>query len=291
MTKERVLLALFGFGLALGVLYLDYRLHTFVGSLLVITVLGALALAEFYPILARIGLPANAGYGVGAAVALFLLRGVLQWRGLAIPPALTRECLMGFLALVVMGPFLAALFRGGPPGPGGREDFERVAATLLGLLYVWFLLSFLLELRLLDDGSGTTHLGLKLTLVLVLSVKLGDSCAYLVGRSVGATPLTWVSPRKTWEGAAGSVAGAALTAVILGLLLGFSWWRMLLFGTLTNVAGQFGDLVESFLKRRAGLKDSGRFLREIGGLLDLLDSLLLASPVAYLLALLLGIGT
>ena len=59
---------------------------------------------------------------------------------------------------------------------------------------------------------------------------------------------------------------------------------MIVFGLLTNVAGQIGDLVESLFKRRAGLKDSGVFFREIGGFLDLMDSLLLAGPVGYLLA-------
>jgi len=281
MTRERIVIALLAFSALLGVLYFDYRMETHLASLAALALFGTLAQLEIYPLFRRMGLDSLPTYGALSALALFLWRGLGGFTGL--PPEAVRELTWLLLAFVVCGPFVKGMFVEGARRAGGREEFERAAVTLLGLLMVWFLLSFVLELRMLDDGSGTTRLGLELTTILVLSVKVGDSTAYLVGRSIGVTPLSWVSPKKTWEGAAGSVAGAVAVTLLGGaLLLGFSWWQMLCFGILTNAAGQLGDLVESLLKRRSGVKDSGTLLREIGGFLDLTDSLLLAAPVGYL---------
>jgi len=289
MKRERVVIAIFAFALILGIVWLDWRFDTHAGSLVVITLVGAFGLAELYGILTRIGLAPDGKFGVGAIVLLLGSRGVLPW--LEVGPDVSRSIVMGLFSMIIVAPFVSIIFTQGPKYPKGREEFDRAAATLLGLLYVWVLLSFLLELRLVttEAGGTSTIKGLYLVLILVFSVKLGDSFAYLVGRTIGSTPFSWVSPKKTWEGAAASVLGAAGVAVLLGLLLGFVWWRMLIFGVVTNSAGQLGDLVESLFKRRSGMKDSGTLLREIGGFLDLLDSLLFAAPVAYLLVLLLGV--
>ena len=289
MKRERVVIAIFAFAVILCVVWLDWRLDSHAGSLAVITLVGAFALSELYTILTRIGLAPDARFGVGAILLLLAARGALPW--LDVAPELARSIVLGLLAAVLVAPFVTIIFTQGPKYPQGREEFDRAAATLLGLLYVWLLLSFVLELRLLpsDVGGTSTRKGLFLVLILVFSVKLGDSFAYLVGRTIGSRPFSWVSPKKTWDGAAASVVGAAAVAVALGLLLGFGWWRMLLFGVVANVAGQLGDLVESLFKRRSGVKDSGTFLREIGGFLDLLDSLLFAAPVAYLLVLFMGV--
>src|SRR5581483_1326584 len=99
-----------------------------------------------------------------------------------------------------------------------------------------------------------------------------------------------VSPKKSWEGAAASVAGS----VVFGLLyLGhfmprLSWWEITGMALLGNVAGQFGDLAESAIKRGAGVKDSGNLLPGHGGMLDRVDSSLFALPVVYALYLLMG---
>jgi len=280
MTMQRIIIAIVNFALVMGVVLIDWNAGTHLATLAVLCLVGVLAQAEIYPMFRRMGLDSEAPYGIVAALVLFLWRGLGGYAGLT--PTEVQAVTRVLLAVVVVTPLVAVMLRGGPKLPGAREDFERIATTLFGLLLVWFLLSFLLEIRMLDDGDGSTRLGLKLTLILVFSVKLGDSAAYVVGRSFGVTPLTWVSPKKTWEGAGASVAGAILTAVILGVALGFFWWHMVLFGLLTNIAGQFGDLLESLIKRRSGVKDSGRLFKEMGGFLDLMDSLLLAAPVGYL---------
>jgi phosphatidate cytidylyltransferase len=285
MTKERILIAIAGFALFLGLFWVDYHFTTHLGSLIVLTAIGSLALYEFYGLLQRMGLDPDPVVGVGAAVALFLTRGILHQ---AHVDPLTAHTAVGCLFCgVIAFPFIHAMFRHGPKNPGGREDFDRAGATLLGLLYVWFFLSFALELRLLGDEA--LHQGLKLSVILVLSAKLGDSAAYLVGRTIGSRPLIWVSPKKTWEGVGGSILGSMVSAVVLGILMGFGWWQMAILGFVISIAGQLGDLVESLIKRRAGVKDSGTLLKEMGGFLDLVDSLLFAAPVAYLSVLALGV--
>lgn len=130
----------------------------------------------------------------------------------------------------------------------------------------------LYRLHLVDDW---------LVLLVVAIVAFGDSGAYFVGRAFGRHKLApVVSPKKTWEGAAGGLAAALLVTAA------WSWWRLgeirpelLALAALAAVAGQLGDLVESLVKRGAGVKDSGRLLPGHGGLYDRLDALLLAAPV------------
>gem|GEM_PF-116030 len=107
----------------------------------------------------------------------------------------------------------------------------------------------------------------------------GDTGAYYVGRAVGKHPLHPLSPKKTWEGTAGGLIVGSLAAMAVGLVGKlFPWWEGLILGALVNLAGQLGDLLESFLKRVSGVKDSGKLFPGHGGVLDRIDSLLLALP-------------
>lgn len=134
--------------------------------------------------------------------------------------------------------------------------------------------------------------GLGNVLFLLLSVWASDIGAYLVGRWIGGPRLARrISPGKTWSGAIGGLASAALVGLVAsrigpdGDIL-----RAVLVAALLGIASELGDLLESVLKRAARVKDSGRFLPGHGGLLDRLDGLLLAAPVAALLALAAGKG-
>ena len=116
-------------------------------------------------------------------------------------------------------------------------------------------------------------------------VKVGDTTAYFVGRSIGRTPLCPVSPKKTWEGSVGSIVGSVATAVVVGtVFLKHDLKVMAGFGVVADLAGQGGDLVESYVKRLLGTKDSSTRFGEMGGLLDMTDAVLLAAPPAYLWA-------
>ncbi len=105
----------------------------------------------------------------------------------------------------------------------------------------------------------------------------GDAAAYFVGKAVGKTKLHPVSPKKTVEGALGGlVIGTLFFGVVAFAFLGWGVFKSLFAGIAVNAAGQLGDLFESFLKRRAGVKDSGAFFPGHGGVLDRIDSLLFA---------------
>jgi len=119
----------------------------------------------------------------------------------------------------------------------------------------------------------------------------GDSAAYYTGRAFGHHRMApVVSPKKSWEGAAGSILGS----LVFGLIyMGYfqpdvALWKVSVIAVVANIAGQFGDLAESAIKRGAGVKDSGKMLPGHGGMLDRVDSSLFALPVVYALTLLLG---
>ncbi len=165
----------------------------------------------------------------------------------------------------------------------------RLALTALSLLYVGLLLSFVVQLRLIDGGQ----LGVVPLVSLVIVVKMSDIGAYTVGRMIGKHKLApALSPGKTIEGLLGGVAFACLAAVLVWAALrtgyvgssqgGASLWAWLLFAPLVTLAGIVGDLAESMLKRDAGQKDSSTWMPGFGGVLDLLDSILVSAPVAYL---------
>jgi phosphatidate cytidylyltransferase len=111
-----------------------------------------------------------------------------------------------------------------------------------------------------------------------------DVAAFLTGKRFGANLLCEsVSPKKTWEGFGGGVAGSLACSALLALLFRFPPLPMLLLGLLCGVAGQLGDLGESILKREAGVKDSGSLIPGHGGFLDRFDSILINASLAFLI--------
>ncbi|MEM9290270.1 MAG: phosphatidate cytidylyltransferase [Acidobacteriota bacterium] len=183
---------------------------------------------------------------------------------------------LALLCSLSLGAGLQALFSRTPVA----DSLPVIGAVVFGALYVGVPFGTLLELR--------RHSPWMVVLALAI-VALGDIAGLYVGRAIGRRKLAAVvSPKKTWEGAIANFgAGLLATAAI-------AWWRvgevepaLLLVGGLASVAGQLGDLVESMLKRGAGVKDSGAMLPGHGGLLDRLDSLLFAAPVLWLCYLLL----
>jgi phosphatidate cytidylyltransferase len=162
--------------------------------------------------------------------------------------------------------------------PGGV--LANAAAALLALVYVGVMLDFALQLRL---GWGVGALA-----SWIITVKMGDIGAYTVGRLIGRHRLCpRLSPGKTIEGAVGAVvfscAGAwASLAWLTPVAMARHPWAWLPYGLLLGIVGMLGDLAESMLKRDAGCKDSSRWMPGFGGVLDILDSLLLSAPVAWL---------
>jgi phosphatidate cytidylyltransferase len=151
-------------------------------------------------------------------------------------------------------------------------------------MYVGVLMSFVVQLRnLFPDERGLYAL-----VSLITVVKLSDIGAYTVGRLIGKHKMApTLSPGKTWEGAAGGVLFSCVGSYLifcawLNTGMVFHDWGWFPFGIAMAVSGMVGDLAESLLKRDAGRKDSSTWMPGFGGVMDLLDSILLAAPVAYL---------
>ena len=162
--------------------------------------------------------------------------------------------------------------------------------TLFGLIYVPYLLHFLIKIvRLAELNEYSTGTGVFLTVWIVAVAKSTDVGGLLVGMRIGRTPLSVISPKKTYEGAAGGIIVAALVGLILLSLFhaqapaGLTWWLAILIAIPVAVASIASDLVESAFKRQAGVKDSGTVIPGIGGFFDLADSLILTAPLWYLL--------
>lgn len=160
----------------------------------------------------------------------------------------------------------------------------------LGLLYIS--LSWGLMIDLYNETDIHLHdtkivFGSKgIPLIIVVSIWINDTMAYIVGSLIGKTPLSPISPKKTWEG---TIGGIVLTIIVAGSIsfsrYQGSWVVVILIMLLSGVAaivGTFGDLLESKLKRMAGVKDSGTLMPGHGGYLDRFDSLLLAIPAVWL---------
>jgi phosphatidate cytidylyltransferase len=155
-------------------------------------------------------------------------------------------------------------------------------AACFSILYIGLLGTFIPSVHI---DFGPWHL-----LMLVFVVKSCDIGAYTAGRLFGKHKFSPViSPKKTWEGMAGGVVLAALVAVAFAVFCDImSWWLAVIFGVVFAFIGQLGDLAESMLKRDAETKDASNIVPGFGGILDVVDSLLIAAPFGYLFFLFLG---
>ena len=159
--------------------------------------------------------------------------------------------------------------------------------SVIGQLYIAVPLALTIRLTLeVDPFSSMTQYNGLLLLAIFIFIWVNDTGAYLVGSRWGKRRLApSISPKKSVEGSIGGLLLVLLSAVILRLLLfpELSWLRILLIAVEVAIFGTIGDLFESSLKRRAGVKDSGKLIPGHGGILDRIDSLLLAVPAVYLL--------
>lgn len=164
-----------------------------------------------------------------------------------------------------------------------RNAIVGLSTTLFGILYVSWFISFLIKIRLMLPGIE----GIKLLAFILLVTKSGDIGALLVGSSFGKHALLpKVSPNKSIEGALGSFVFSVSTAVLCKSFLPdlptFTPVHVALMGAFFGGLGQLGDLSESLIKRDCNVKDSGKLLPGMGGVLDIIDSLLFSAPAFYL---------
>jgi phosphatidate cytidylyltransferase len=155
----------------------------------------------------------------------------------------------------------------------------RFAATVTGIVYAGFLLMYLAKLKLIDPGHGGDTV-----LIVLLIAWVADTGGYFAGRFLGNAKLyAAVSPKKTWAGAWGGLAGSVLGVAILKLFFAtwMSWADVFALAIPGGMLGQMGDLAESLIKRSVGVKDSGSLLPGHGGILDRIDAVLFIAPYVY----------
>jgi phosphatidate cytidylyltransferase len=217
-----------------------------------------------------------------------------EYAGIVAAHAIARPGIFGALAgliilfwpgqtLLAVGLLLVCAFVAAFRGDDLRGVLPQIAATFFGSFYTFAPWRFSIDLRQISH-----HL-----LLFALAINwAGDTAAYYAGRAFGKHKLApIVSPGKSWEGAAASVLGSVLFGVVYleYFVKNLSWWQIVILAVAGNIAGQFGDLAESAIKRGAGVKDSGNLLPGHGGMLDRVDSSLFTLPVVYALYLLVTI--
>ncbi|MCX7722045.1 MAG: phosphatidate cytidylyltransferase [Verrucomicrobiae bacterium] len=245
---------------------------------LLITAVGVAGQLEFYGLVKRRGLACFKWLGVVGGTAL-------MWSTCA-------KCLSGagadhfgdfqtgVLACIVLGLCVRQLMAG-----LNQTGLTAISTTLLGVLYVPWLLNFIQGINFFPGLGG---MGKYYLLYFLVVTKLSDTGAYLVGTLLGRHKLApRISPAKTWEGFIGAIAVAVASSVLATqvagpYLPGMDTLDALVLGAALGLGAVAGDLIESLFKREAGVKDSGGLLPGIGGVLDLLDSVLFNAPIMYL---------
>lgn len=229
---------------------------------------------------------------VAVAVAVLELAAALRRAGITVAtlpvviatPAILLAAVQGaqplVLAVLLVVPALLLWHAVAPRGdsPPGHSRWRDLTGSVLTVAYLPFLAGF--AVLMLSQPDGAYRL-----ISFVLLVVCNDVGGYTAGVLWGKHPIApTVSPKKSWEGSAGSaVACAVAGALAVSVLLDGRWWAGVLLGLAVAVAATLGDLAESALKRDIGIKDMSTLLPGHGGLLDRLDSLLLTAPIVYVL--------
>jgi len=277
---RRLLSSLVLWTIVLMALFSSSRLVSDYVFLVIMVFLAVSGLAEFYGLAAKRGLVCFEGWGIlgGALLMIGTFLNVTGVLGTSGTPARVNDFETSFLILFVLG--LCARQFASRSNPAG---LLAISTTLFGLMYVPWLLNFIQKINFFPRVEGHYYL-----LYFVVLTKSSDTGAYAVGSLLGRHKMIpRISPGKTWEGFAGAIAATILASLLLVHFLGhrmagMNRFHAIVLGSLVRLGAVLGDLIESLFKREAGVKDSGRFFPGIGGMLDLLDSLLFNAPIMYL---------
>jgi phosphatidate cytidylyltransferase len=248
--------------------------------LLIMCTLTVVGLSEFYGLASKIGLFCFKGIGILGGL-LLIIGTFLHFTGklgISGTPARVNDFEISFIILFVLGlcvrQFLAK---------SNTAGIVAIATTLFGLMYVPWLLNFIQKINYFPGVNGVYYV-----LYFILVTKFSDTGAYVVGSLIGKTKMIpRISPGKTWEGFGGAIlfsvaASAGFAHLARSKVPEFTLQHAVILGLILAAAAVIGDLIESLFKREAGVKDSGGFFPGIGGILDLLDSLLFNAPLMYL---------
>lgn len=268
------------------VLTTAFLLPSMLGCVLIL-VLATAGILEFYKMLDLCGIPSFRILGAVSGIILI----TTTWLSLTAAPdaAIQNEYELFMLFAIIVAAFMR-LF----PQKHNEQPFSTVACTMLGVLYVPFLLNFITKLGFFWHTGGVTGpvevTGRRLVMYMLVVVKLTDVGAYFIGSAFGKHKLFHrISPKKTWEGFFGGIATGVMSSILFYLfssgnlgVIKFEFSDALILGILLPSIGVVGDLAESMLKRISGSKDSGKILPGMGGALDILDSVLFAAPAMFI---------
>jgi phosphatidate cytidylyltransferase len=240
-----------------------------------------LALVEFFQLAGRMGLRAFRKWTIFSAALLFYAQyslGLVETHTLSGGVSIVRDAAGGVVSIEAV--LLVFLFGCAAIGLATRQPLADVlpamSASAAGLIFVALPFSYLVRLN--EIG----RVGRELVLFTLCLIWAGDMLAYFVGRSLGRIPMApALSPKKTWEGAMGNMIASLLVGVLFARWMQMDALTLLVIAGLGNIAGQVGDLIESAYKRGAAVKDSGTLVPGHGGVLDRIDSLILAAPVVW----------
>ncbi len=164
-------------------------------------------------------------------------------------------------------------------------NVNSILSLIAGFLYISLSWGLLVNLRSRVDSHFFWDLGWVLPAVLIASIWINDTMAYITGSFIGRTSLSPISPKKTWEGTIGGIILAIMIVSYGGdKVFDLPFRPLILIAAIAAIMGTFGDLLESKLKRMAGVKDSGQMMPGHGGFLDRFDSMLLATPYVWIFA-------
>lgn len=247
---------------------------------IVAAIVAILALVEFFALGERLGLRAFKKWTLLCAAGIFYVQyaaGMTETHAVA-DVLITRNvggisvALDAILLLFVFGAVCIGLATKRPL----QDVLPAISISSAGLLFIALPFSYLVRINEIERIGGALIL---FTLVLIWA---GDTLAYFVGRFVGRVQMApALSPKKTWEGATANLIGSLLIAWAASRWIEIDLTTLLVIAAAANIAGQMGDLIESSYKRGAGVKDSGTIVPGHGGVLDRIDSLILAAPVVW----------
>ncbi len=266
----------------LGVLFSSNKALADYGFLFIMVMLTGAGLVEFYGMVQKLGHKCYGKWGVFAGILLLVgtFLNVSGHMGLLTRPSRANDFESCFLILFVLGLCLRQFV-----SKTNVTGIISIATTLFGLMYVAWLMNFIQKINFFNQDGVE---GRYYVLYFIIVTKFSDCGAYMVGSLIGRHKMIpRISPGKTWEGFGGAIVVSTGLSVLFAIyggnhLRGMTIPHAIILGVILSTAAVVGDLIESLFKREAGLKDSGALFPGIGGILDLLDSLLFNAPLMYL---------
>ncbi|NOU36893.1 MAG: phosphatidate cytidylyltransferase [Kiritimatiellaceae bacterium] len=273
MDKKRILL-----GLTIALVLSSAVLLVPAGNIAVLLglmIVCGLAMREVYALMELGGLTASKKMGITCGLLFVAMTWLVSKYGFS------DDVLWSLLLIILMIIFFRLFGY-----TDARQALRNALGTIFGFLYVAFFWSFFVRLYMAGNLAEPT----KAAFYLLLAVKWGDAGAYFIGSRFGKHKLSpRISPKKSWEGLFGGILFSCTVGVLwcfcTGNMLGqhsFPLYQALLLGVLLPIIGTMGDLVESIFKRAVDIKDSGAIAHGMGGMLDMIDSLLFTAPFMYI---------